>query len=676
MISKMKNISIKSIALVCGISMFVSCNNDDSYTMDDEGGLTIRSISRVLDGTLTPFDEDDIISLHEFNQGIDSEYKFDGNNWMRISSDIIYFSASKTLNLCAYNKIEGAKFNEYQMTFQNYVVDQSSEEKLASCDFIFQHQESVSSKLVQFELEHQLSKVKFIINTEDKINSALVKNVLSKMVYDIDIKQWSADLNSNRVNIQSYIDNTGNSSVVTAYILPGEWNAEIQLTDGSGNTKTAIGDRINLQSGKVYTLNVINDNYGQLRISGSISVQDWNSEENIASGTITSTKVWDGISKEKFNGEGTLVSPYQIENGAQLAYLSEQVSAGNNYATKYFKLTKDIDLGGHEWIPIGTNNNNQPKPFSANFDGNNFTIKNVKINNDGNKMVGIFGFVKGKDINNRVILKNLTISSCDFSKSNPSASNHFQCGVFIGNMHSNVTIENCIAINSKISAQGNSGGLVGIVQDRYNVIVNSHVIDVELLSNTNAGGVVGTLNNGVLIGCSATGSIKSNVSGGIVAILGDTKIVEKTIICGCSSNLKIESKGVNVGGLVGQSKCGIIGCYSLSSFTIETNGGGLVGTYYNKEDNLFIDYLDIKSCYTDFAGNAIKAFSTTPTPPLTNNNDTKGTTMKFDGDKSDEIAAMNTAIAEALQDEDYNCKYVLSESENPFPYVVEVTPKQ
>lgn len=47
--------------------------------------------------------------------------------------------------------------------------------------------------------------------------------------------------------------------------------------------------------------------------------------------------VWDGTSKTIWTqGQGTKNAPYLIETPAQLAYLSTQVKAGNNYNGVYF----------------------------------------------------------------------------------------------------------------------------------------------------------------------------------------------------------------------------------------------------------------------------------------------------------------------------------------------------
>ena len=64
--------------------------------------------------------------------------------------------------------------------------------------------------------------------------------------------------------------------------------------------------------------------------------------------------VWDGSVAEDFaGGSGTEEDPYQIADGAQLALLAQQANDGDTDGV-YYVLTRDIDLGGLPWTPIGT----------------------------------------------------------------------------------------------------------------------------------------------------------------------------------------------------------------------------------------------------------------------------------------------------------------------------------
>ena len=63
----------------------------------------------------------------------------------------------------------------------------------------------------------------------------------------------------------------------------------------------------------------------------------------------------------------------------------------NNLDGKYV-LLNNIDLGGAEWTPFGT----EQSPFTGVLDGNGYNINNVNIN--GNNYVGLFGKLKLAEI--------------------------------------------------------------------------------------------------------------------------------------------------------------------------------------------------------------------------------------------------------------------------------------
>lgn len=58
---------------------------------------------------------------------------------------------------------------------------------------------------------------------------------------------------------------------------------------------------------------------------------------------------WDGsIGTSYEGGAGTIKDPYQISNGAQLAYMASRVNSGRD-VNLYYLLLNDLDLGGQEW---------------------------------------------------------------------------------------------------------------------------------------------------------------------------------------------------------------------------------------------------------------------------------------------------------------------------------------
>ena len=107
-------------------------------------------------------------------------------------------------------------------------------------------------------------------------------------------------------------------------------------------------------------------------------------------------EAWDGktVDTSWYNDSA---AEFTISDSAGLAGLAKLVNAGNNFSGKTIKLGADIDLGGKEWTPIGTDS----KPFKGTFDGakednGNYTISNLYINKGfsntvANSYVGLFG---------------------------------------------------------------------------------------------------------------------------------------------------------------------------------------------------------------------------------------------------------------------------------------------
>ena len=168
-----------------------------------------------------------------------------------------------------------------------------------------------------------------------------------------------------------------------------------------------------------------------------------------------SVDAWDGSVAESFaGGTGTEEDPYQIANGAQLAYLAQFVNSdSNNYcAGKCFVLTADIDLNGQQWEAIGKGGRNSAD-FSGTFDGQYHKIINLYHHYTGDDYTrnGLFGVVSGT-------VKNLLIIDADIV-SNDDALN---AGI-LADWIRNGTVENCYTSGKIENNNGCKllGGLIG-----------------------------------------------------------------------------------------------------------------------------------------------------------------------------------------------------------------------
>lgn len=122
-----------------------------------------------------------------------------------------------------------------------------------------------------------------------------------------------------------------------------------------------------------------------------------------------SVDAWDGSVAESFaGGTGTEEDPYQIANGAQLAYLAQFVNSdsNNDCAGECFVLTADIDLANNDWTPIGNSfadvlfDGPDYRLFAGNLDGKGHTISNISIGTESTPLesdvFGLFGATEGK----------------------------------------------------------------------------------------------------------------------------------------------------------------------------------------------------------------------------------------------------------------------------------------
>ena len=79
----------------------------------------------------------------------------------------------------------------------------------------------------------------------------------------------------------------------------------------------------------------------------------------------------------KLSGNGTTENPYKIASEKDLAYVAYMVNVKKDakFAAASFELTKDLDLTGKYWAPIGTAEN----AFTGSFDFNVFEITNISV---------------------------------------------------------------------------------------------------------------------------------------------------------------------------------------------------------------------------------------------------------------------------------------------------------
>lgn len=163
-------------------------------------------------------------------------------------------------------------------------------------------------------------------------------------------------------------------------------------------------------------------------------------------------------------GKGTIDNPVIISNQMDLEMLREKVNGGIRYTNCYFSLAKDIELSG-EWEPIGTKDN----PFSGNFNGNGYTIRNV-IMGQSNEYGGLFGYVTD------AYIENIMVEGSMFGDKAVGSITGFATGQTV--------IRNC-ASTASLKSNGFIGGIAGMNEGeakQENCFFVGHVIEVAEIS--------------------------------------------------------------------------------------------------------------------------------------------------------------------------------------------------
>lgn len=337
-----------------------------------------------------------------------------------------------------------------------------------------------------------------------------------------------------------------------------------------------------------------------VKVTG-VTVEDWGEGEPTEGRDAETPEynVWDGTSvSTEFVRYGTEHNPYEINSGADLAYLAQRVNGGEDFKGLYFKMTADIDLGGHKWTPIGVSS-----PFSGTFDGNGKTIKGLNVVHDGGarNYTGLFGLVDGGDF------KNLTIRDAKVFAER-------ETGILFGlNDGGQVTITNCHVSgevrvtedSQKTMGVNHFGGMFG----KADATVMNCSADVTVIGNWCVGCMAGDAGESIFINCTASGTAKGEDSGeypnGNIGVFSGSggKRYEN-----CKANGKAEGKS-NVGGFVGDMMGNALvrNCTACSDVVgHDYYVGGFAGRVYGGNDatesknTMFIDCMASGTVYSDY----------------------------------------------------------------------------
>ncbi len=303
-----------------------------------------------------------------------------------------------------------------------------------------------------------------------------------------------------------------------------------------------IDDKLNVNEKKL-------ENYISEKINGT-NVNAWQRNENFYYISL-------GNSKEIYKVDDNTIERIEIDlfinNKADLKEFRESVNSGNNYDSKNIYLTDDINLDGEEWISIG----NEESKFKGHFFENNFSIRNMNINNN-NSCVGLFSENYGE-------IYGVNIIDCSIS------ADSYIGGITGKNFGS---IYNCVTTGT---IHGNER-IAGICGANENGVIKGCSNEAKVIADINNGaGIVGQNLSGDISQCGNSGTIntKGIQTGGIIAGCGNS------IISSCYNKGTVIGEGNYVGGIIGNpygEDGKITNCYNIGAISGVQYVGGISGT--------------------------------------------------------------------------------------------------
>ena len=326
-------------------------------------------------------------------------------------------------------------------------------------------------------------------------------------------------------------------------------------------------------------------------------------------------------------GDGSIGNPYLISDAMQLDAVRQNLSAN-------YKIVNDIDmntfLNNNDWIPIGT----PVTPFTGTIDGQNFIIKNLKLENISGAYNSLFGVVRGK-------IENMYIEDAEII-----SENNMNVSFVAGLMEQSAIIKN-VHITGVIKLGSGAMGVGAIVADmngsaspfaRVEQCSFEGTIEMRsgvTLTNVHTGGIAGSLRNSEVINCLSRGYINvvnsASANAGVGGIVGSMR--SNCLISNCYSNMDVTATNM-VGGVVGrademqQAKGTIENCYATGRIiahgtTNATFSGGVIGWSsdnnahfsFDAQWNIFLNKTKLTMSGLVGLNDTVSAIAATSTPP-------------------------------------------------------------
>ncbi len=278
--------------------------------------------------------------------------------------------------------------------------------------------------------------------------------------------------------------------------------------------------------------------------------------------------IWDGTCDYGWYFNHPTDSNLYIGTGAELFGLTSLVANNYSFLGRTVHLTRDINLAGIEWTPIGTT-----YAFNGSFNGEGHAIIGLSITQTNNYQ-GLFGRTQYGTICNLAVKGNVSgddhvggvVGQIDsgaliniYSEVAMTKATDAYAGGIAGVVNWNAYVEHCTQ-NARVNSYDKDpyrGGIAGIFRGVMRYCVNMGTVDCNW---DYVGGIAGQAENAKIEHCMNRGEVcgggDTEYAGGIA---GHTK--GSTIVFGCTNYGYIHSDNDDyIGGIVGLNESNQVWC--------------------------------------------------------------------------------------------------------------------
>ena len=264
--------------------------------------------------------------------------------------------------------------------------------------------------------------------------------------------------------------------------------------------------------------------------------------------TVTVTLLEDGSKTTTL----TISRNNTIMDVEELKHFRDNVNKGITYSGETVSLGADIDLKNESWTPIGNKNDIEKiyNPFEGIFDGQNWKISNLKIDDPQKSNVGLFGYTTNGEIK-RLIVENADVTG------------YLEVGVVAGtpytSEYSDITVTGHVEVNgyAYVGGVGGKNAYADWSNVKVDVDESSYVKAESEAYRTYVGGIIGFMGEGSQVMTNLNSNI--DVIGSTCDVGGITGIAHygnKFVNCSSSGDVTItnttfEGKQLEIGGIAG-----------------------------------------------------------------------------------------------------------------------------